>query len=730
LEQPEFIEIIDDDNDDDDDKIDIKKEKDDESAVAELQHQPSGMDMDIQTVTMASSASSTSSIQATFSNEGPATENVSDTLRNTDSTSEETMVASFGGSKDKGNGGSGSGSGSNKKSEDKNNNRKKKKKKVPPVHAVTAATSNTSNPSSSTQQQQIVPPKELQSFNKMSPNPDKAKESAIDGDGERRKRKVPDKFVAETSQDHNSKRNNNSIQIQNNMTQTLRRRSLSSSETSDKDKKRNVQVYDDVNNTKTNSSKRSKITVGSQNILGNKDAKSVIKFAVEHPNDDKIQGLACERLRTILTSIDKDNMTSIDEDNARNVISIDGVQMICNAMKNHRGKSMVISEGCCTLSHFIKFHPDVSSKIAAEGAIDFIIAAISRWGKSSSKKIISNDIADMVLKMGCETLNQLSYCDGNFEKIINSDGMNSVQTAMKNNPDRIEFLNLGCNFLINMTHHRKDTSPTLKNKVVAVTEVVPVILKAVLKKKNSIKVRVNLRYNVCALIRNLAVLPEAKLKVSESESNAIAVIIKIWNATGDDDADADMKEVASKALQYLATDSTVNQAKIQKELFLAIKSNQDHPEQLVRTLYLVEELCINDEKIAHKIARKDGINIIMNVLKNNPGYAMIQVAAFDVIGAIGGKSSKDYAPGLAKVIIAAMTNHNDTLDARDVQVSGCDALFEISHHPSTHKIHPSTSKTFKEIFKETELLNILLRVKKDFKPNMKRIDKLIRICNR
>jgi hypothetical protein len=123
-------------------------------------------------------------------------------------------------------------------------------------------------------------------------------------------------------------------------------------------------------------------------------------------------------------------------------------------------------------------------------------------------------------------------------------------------------------------------------------------------------------------------------KFSESEPNAIAVIIKIWNATDDEDADH-VKKVAGKALQYLAKDS---QAKIQKELFLAIKSNQDHTLQLVRTLYLTKTLCINDEKIAHHIALKDGINIIMNVLENKSDYVMVIAATFRVISAIGGKS--------------------------------------------------------------------------------------------
>ena len=437
------------------------------------------------------------------------------------------------------------------------------------------------------------------------------------------------------------------------------------------------------------------------------EPKSVIKVAIEFNDDEKIQGAACERLRKILTSIDKDNMTSIDKDNAKNIISIDGVQMICNAMKKHRGQSMVISEGCLAMTKFIEYYPDVSSKIADEGAIDLIIAAISRWGKLSPKKRISNN---KVLERGFEALNQLSNCVGNVRKIINSDGMNVVQTAMKNYPDRIELLTMGCHFLVQMTHYCMNTSPTLENRVVTATEVVPVILKAVLRKKKiSIEVQSRLRYNVCALIINLAVLPAARKKLSESELNAIAVIIKIWNATDDENADH-VKKAATTAIQYLASDSP---AKIQKELFLAIQSNRDHSLQLVRTLYLTKELCINDEKIAHKIALKDGINIIMNVMKNKSAYVTVQVAALSVISAIG-RRSKNYAPDLAAAIIAAMKNHNDS---RKVQLSGCDSLFKISHHPSTHKI-----------FKKMDLLKLLFHVRKDLKIRRKRIDKLITIC--
>ena len=126
-------------------------------------------------------------------------------IRNRERNNRHAESFGFGGRKKNGNSGSGSGSGSG------SNN----KKQESPVHAVSA----TSKTPPSTQPRrtkqrtineiEIVPPKELQPFNKLPPNSDKAAEYAFVGDGERRKRKVPDTFVAETSQDHNSKRNKN-----------------------------------------------------------------------------------------------------------------------------------------------------------------------------------------------------------------------------------------------------------------------------------------------------------------------------------------------------------------------------------------------------------------------------------------------------------------------------------------------------------------------------------------
>ena len=113
-----------------------------------------------------------------------------------------------------------------------------------------------------------------------------------------------------------------------------------------------------------------------------------INSARRDPKNSKAQDKACEFLRKYMTSPEA----------IKKMILFGGVEMICNAMKDHPDKSIVQAEACCTLAEMIWVDPTISTKLAHEGAINLIATCMDRFGNNVK-----------VQQMGCGVFRALSY---------------------------------------------------------------------------------------------------------------------------------------------------------------------------------------------------------------------------------------------------------------------------------------------------------------------------------
>ena len=415
--------------------------------------------------------------------------------------------------------------------------------------------------------------------------------------------------------------------------------------------------------------------------------RKYINSAVRDPDDYKAQDKTCEQLRKCLTSID----------NAKKIVLFGGVEVICNAMKGHPDKSIVVAEASCTLSELVWIFPDISSKLVHVGAIDLIITAMNNWPNNSNK----------VLQMGCAALRALSSDDNNIKKIIDAGGLRVVLTSMERNPNRFEVQKLGCHFLQNIVVYSIEAASAISN-----SHVLPILIEAMSKDSSDTE----FKHIFCLLIANLALVKVSKESVSKS--GAIPVIIEALNSTND----VDVKQAACISLNHLATGSTGIQTRITKagglsSAFGIIESYSNDPDLLFSSLSLIKELCMSDEDVARQVIEMGGIKIILKVMETNPDLSSIQIAACSVIGylVLEGRDEK-YAPKLAKAIIAAMKNHSDV---GEVQVQACDALFELSQVRAT-----------RVVLKEKKTQELLLQAKSHFKPCESDVDDIIASCER
>ena len=103
---------------------------------------------------------------------------------------------------------------------------------------------------------------------------------------------------------------------------------------------------------------------------------------------------------------------------------------------------------------------------------------------------------------------------------------------------------------------------------------------------------------------------------------------------------------------------------------------------------MIEQLCINKdldgETIVRKIADIGGIPIIIKSIKTHPTKVKLQETIFVIIGLLilEGDDTKDAAE-LTSAVLECMFKH---INNEDLQIQGCDALFELSQHASSHVI--------------------------------------------
>ena len=397
--------------------------------------------------------------------------------------------------------------------------------------------------------------------------------------------------------------------------------------------------------------------------------RKIINSARRNAKDSKACDKACEHLRKHLSSTD----------NLEKIILWRGVEMICDAMREHPEKTIVQAEACCTLAEMIWLDPTISTKLAHEGAIELIATCMNRFTTNLK-----------VQQMGCGAFRALTYDEASVPFIKDADGLAAVLSSMKNNPNKLLVQREACYFLQNMLVHENDTANAISK-----SRVVPIIADAM----GSEHADAEFIQSVCGLIANLALNKRAKAAIGKS--GAIPCIIDALNSS----KDLDVKQAACSALKHLALESSDNQKRISDAggldaVFSAVSSSDDEV-LLIAAFGALKELCIKDEASSRKLVSKGIVKILLKAMQDNQDLAIMQSAACGLIGYLPyGKRDKE-APKLAKLIIAAMKAHSAV---SYVQIEGCDALVELAQVSTVVPIlkEKSTAKVLQRAKKENE----------------------------
>lgn len=395
--------------------------------------------------------------------------------------------------------------------------------------------------------------------------------------------------------------------------------------------------------------------------------RKIINSARRNAKDSKACDKACEHLRKHLSSTD----------NLEKIILWRGVEMICDAMREHPEKTIVQAEACCTLAEMIWLDPTISTKLAHEGAIELIATCMNRFTTNLK-----------VQQMGCGAFRALTYDEASVPFIKDADGLAAVLSSMKNNPNKLLVQREACYFLQNMLVHENDTANAISK-----SRVVPIIADAI----GNEHADAEFIQSVCGLIANLALNKRAKAAIGKS--GAIPCIIDALNSS----KDLDVKQAACSALKHLALESSDNQKRISDAggldaVFSAVSSSDDEV-LLIAAFGALKELCIKDEASSRKLVSKGIVKILLKAMQDNQDLAIMQSAACGLIGYLPyGKRDKE-APKLAKLIIAAMKAHSAV---SYVQIEGCDALVELAQ-----------VSTVVPILKEKSAAKVLQRAKKE-----------------
>jgi len=413
--------------------------------------------------------------------------------------------------------------------------------------------------------------------------------------------------------------------------------------------------------------------------------RKIINSARRNSKDSKACDKACEFLRKHLSS----------SDSLEKIILWRGIEMICDAMREHPDKTIVQAEACCTLAEIIWLDPTVSTKLAHEGAIELIATCMNRFTTNTK-----------VQQMGCGAFRALTYDEASVPFIRDADGLTAVLSSMKNNPTKLLVQREACYFLQNMLVHEHETANTISK-----SRVVLIIADAMANEHADAE----FIQSVCGLIANLALNKRAKAAIGKA--GAIPCIIDALNSS----KDLDVKQAACSALKHLALESTDNQQRISEAggldaVFSAIKSFPDDEVLLIAAFGALKELCIKDEASSRKLASKGIVKILLKSMQDNQDLAIMQSAACGLIGYLPyGKRDKE-APKLAKLVIAAMKAHSDV---NYVQIEGCDALVELSQISSVLPI-----------LKEKSTAKILQKAKKEYEECQSDVDDIIAITRK
>jgi hypothetical protein len=367
----------------------------------------------------------------------------------------------------------------------------------------------------------------------------------------------------------------------------------------------------------------------------------IIKKALKHSDDSKVQDKACEMLRKWATS----------DDIASKIISLGGLKMVSKAMRDHPEKSIVQAEASALLAELVWFNPPCITEIIAEGFLSLVLTSMK-----------SHDTHAKVQQMGCGFFRAMSYDFANHPDIDGVNGVGAIIDSMKRNPKKYDVLKEGCYFLQNML-----CNPGILTEMIRLVVSEGIAFTII----DSISEKVyDDEYHVaaCGLLANLTLDDGAREHIGSYDSS-VSTLLKVLGLG----VDVDACKCSLTALKHLATGNDDYKDKIVR--LGGIKSVIDlltpHSIDVVMVdsgLDLLSELTKNNSKISQLLVDLDGLEFVTKAMSYHSSSSHIQARACEVLCNLPiGENEVNRA---AELILKAMKYRTDSM----VQYAGCRAL--------------------------------------------------------
>ena len=324
--------------------------------------------------------------------------------------------------------------------------------------------------------------------------------------------------------------------------------------------------------------------------------QSIISDAKAKPQNAALQDKSIEKLRLGMED-EGNNREWVDA-----IVTAGGIDMILEAMKNHKQKAAVQFEGCKMLA-IVAWAGD-DNKIASAGGI----AAVLRSMKSTK--------TGKVAEAGMEALVNLSTKPDLRAKIIGEGGLEVVCATLAAKHRNAKLQSEGCNFFLNLASCG-DVGNAIKISNVGA---IPLIIAAV---KNHTKYE-NVVQTACEALQNLAVCNEVRSIIAYS--GGIDMIMELM--------DNEIERLQESILDVLKNLTTEHSA-VQLEVALGggIAKSINLMKEFPENEKLIEKLCVvlqnlsSQSESADLIVKQKGISEVIVAMKKHNQSGRVQEEA-------------------------------------------------------------------------------------------------------
>jgi hypothetical protein len=367
----------------------------------------------------------------------------------------------------------------------------------------------------------------------------------------------------------------------------------------------------------------------------------VIKKALKHPDDSKIQDKACEVLRKWATS----------DDIASKIVFLGGLKMLSKAMRDHPEESIVQAEASALLAELVWVNPPCITEIIAEGFLSLVLTSMK-----------NHETHHKVQQMGCGFFRAMSYDFANHPSINSVDGVSEIIDSMKRNPKKHDVLKEGCYFLQNMLCN-PDILPEMIRLIVS-EGIALTIIDSIFEKVDDDE------YHgaACGLLANLSIDDYARKHIGSYDSS-VSTLLKVLGLG----VDVDACKCALTTLKLLATGNDDYKDKIVrhggiKSVIDLLTSNSIDVVMIDSGLGLLSELTKNNSKISQLLLDQDGLEFVTKTMSYHSTSSHVQARACEILCNL--PIEPDEVKGAAELILKAMKYRTDSM----VQYAGCRAL--------------------------------------------------------